>query len=51
MRIGALCKDGTYSNATGRGAGSHHGGVKSWIYADTKPQNTNNFPSSTYRQE
>ena len=27
-RIGAICKDGSISSATGRGAGSHHGGVK-----------------------
>ena len=27
-RVGAICKDGTITYATGRGAGSHHGGVK-----------------------
>ena len=26
-RVGSLCKDGTWSKATGRGACSHHGGV------------------------
>lgn len=26
-RVGAICKDGTRSNATGKGACSHHGGV------------------------
>ena len=31
-RIGAICNDGTKSTATGRGACSHHGGVKEWIY-------------------
>lgn len=31
-RIGAICNDGTRSNATGRGACSHHGGVREWIY-------------------
>lgn len=31
-RIGAICNDGTHSNATGRGACSHHGGVREWIY-------------------
>lgn len=31
-RIGAVCNDGTYSNATGRGACSHHGGVNHWVY-------------------
>jgi len=29
--IGAICRDGTTSSATGRGACSHHGGVASWI--------------------
>lgn len=32
IRIGAVCKDGTRSNATGRGACSHHGGVRYWLY-------------------
>ena len=32
-RIGAICKDGTYTTATGRGAGSWHGGVDRWLYA------------------
>lgn len=31
-RIGATCSDGWHSNATGRGACSHHGGVDKWIY-------------------
>lgn len=31
-RIGATCNDGWQSQATGRGACSHHGGVKEWIY-------------------
>ena len=31
-RIGAVCKDGTTSRATGRGACSHHGGVSYWLY-------------------
>ena len=30
-RIGAVCNDGTRSNATGSGACSHHGGVREWI--------------------
>lgn len=30
-RIGAICNDGTRSNATGSGACSSHGGVKEWI--------------------
>lgn len=39
-RIGAMCKDGTTSTATGSGACSHHGGVSCWQYSDgtcTKP--------------
>jgi hypothetical protein len=39
-RIGATCKDGTTSKATGSGACSHHGGVSCWQYSDgtcTKP--------------
>lgn len=32
IRIGAVCKDGTTSRATGRGACSHHGGVDYWLY-------------------
>ena len=31
-RIGAICRDGWRSNATGRGACSHHGGVAQWLY-------------------
>jgi hypothetical protein len=31
-RIGAICRDGSHSNATGRGACSHHGGVDHWLY-------------------
>jgi hypothetical protein len=30
-RIGAKCKDGTTSTATGSGACSSHGGVDYWI--------------------
>jgi uncharacterized protein YgiM (DUF1202 family) len=30
VRVGAKCKDGTSSTATGRGACSHHGGVAYW---------------------
>lgn len=30
-RSGAICRDGWRSNATGRGACSHHGGVAYWI--------------------
>ena len=29
-RTGAVCNDGTSSSATGRGACSRHGGVRSW---------------------
>lgn len=31
-RVGAICRDGTRSYATGRGACSHHGGVDHWLY-------------------
>lgn len=31
-RIGAICRDGSRSFATGRGACSHHGGVAYWLY-------------------
>ncbi|MBQ3292950.1 G5 domain-containing protein [Candidatus Saccharibacteria bacterium] len=31
-RIGAICRDGWRSSATGRGACSHHGGVAQWLY-------------------
>ena len=32
VRTGAICRDGTRSSATGRGACSHHGGVREWVY-------------------
>ncbi len=31
QRYGAICRDGTQSGATGRGACSHHGGVAQWL--------------------
>lgn len=31
QRYGAICRDDTRSNATGRGACSHHGGVAQWL--------------------
>jgi len=33
-RIGAICRDGSENGATGRGACSHHGGVRCWKYSD-----------------
>jgi hypothetical protein len=33
-RIGAVCRDGTLSGATGSGACSSHGGVSCWRYSD-----------------
>lgn len=33
-RVGAICQDGWRSSATGRGACSHHGGVKRWLYKE-----------------
>lgn len=48
-RIGGICRDGTYTTATGRGAGSHHGGIASWIYADTgSGSSSTNYSSSSY---
>lgn len=32
VRVGAVCRDGRNSSATGRGACSHHGGVRKWKY-------------------
>jgi hypothetical protein len=32
VRVGAICRDGTRSNATGWGACSHHGGASQWLY-------------------
>ncbi|GAA4736948.1 DUF3761 domain-containing protein [Flavisolibacter ginsenosidimutans] len=32
VRTGAICNDGSRSYATGRGACSHHGGVREWLY-------------------
>lgn len=34
QRVGAICNDGTQSEATGSGACSHHGGVRCWLYDD-----------------
>jgi hypothetical protein len=34
VRVGANCRDGTTSSATGSGACSQHGGVESWRYAE-----------------
>ncbi len=35
-RTGAICRDGTTSSATGRGACSHHRGVAQWITSTQK---------------
>jgi hypothetical protein len=35
-RIGARCRDGWRSDATGSGACSWHGGVQEWLYADDR---------------
>ena len=35
-RTGAICRDGTRSSATGRGACSHHKGVSRWLHSKTK---------------
>lgn len=39
-RIGATCCDGSSSGATGRGACSHHGGVKYWEMSNGKHKRT-----------
>ncbi|MCE7996911.1 MAG: hypothetical protein HEP71_33425 [Roseivirga sp.] len=36
VRVGARCKDGSSSKATGRGACSRHGGVKEWKMEEKK---------------
>jgi hypothetical protein len=33
-RVGAMCRDGSESGVTGRGACSRHGGVRCWKYSD-----------------
>lgn len=38
QRTGAICRDNWRSSATGRGACSHHGGVKEWTYKLVKPK-------------
>jgi hypothetical protein len=35
-RTGAICRDGTHSSTTGKGACSHHGGVSRWLYGENK---------------
>jgi hypothetical protein len=35
VRVGATCRDGSGSSATGQGACSHHGGVRAWMYDDS----------------
>ena len=37
VRIGAICRDGWHSSATGSGACSQHGGVDHWLYAEAGP--------------
>lgn len=36
MRVGAVCRDGSRSSATGRGACSWHGGVSRWLYKEVR---------------
>jgi hypothetical protein len=33
-RVGAIASDGWVSGSTARGAASHHGGVRQWLYED-----------------
>jgi hypothetical protein len=35
-RLGALCRDGSQSKATGRGACSWHGGVREWLFSESR---------------
>ena len=44
QRVGAICRDGTRSSATGRGACSHHGGVDHWILANDLQHHNNIIP-------
>ena len=32
QKCGAICKDGTYTSNFGRGVGSHHLGLKHYLY-------------------
>ena len=36
VRIGAVCRDGSRSDATGPGACSYHGGVDHWVTGEQK---------------
>jgi len=46
-RIGAICADGTHSNATGRGACAGHGGVQQWLYASEQNEENEPFDKTT----
>jgi len=46
QRIGGICRDGTYTSATGRGAGSHHGGIAQWLYAPSSSSSSSSTRSS-----
>lgn len=52
--LAATCRDGSHSNATGRGACSHHGGVSSWddeqSSTQTKPTTTKKAKSKKVKQ-
>ena len=45
-RIGCVCQDNTYSQATGSGACAGHGGVKQWLYAPS-PAKQSLLPATT----
>lgn len=40
-RYGAVCRDGSHSSATGRGACSHHHGVATWLYGESSKTTEN----------
>ncbi|NQT84227.1 DUF3761 domain-containing protein [bacterium] len=43
-RTGAICRDGSRSYATGRGACSWHGGVARWLYSETRYREIRDTP-------
>ncbi len=50
-RTGAICADGTRSNATGRGACAGHGGVKQWLYASEQDEESEPFSKTKSKRK
>ena len=46
VRTGAVCRDGSHSDATGRGACSWHGGVRRWTLGDSHKATENKWTNS-----